>query len=217
MKILIVTTNTNHMADEQTGVWMEEFAVPYFAFKEAGHQITVASPLGGVSPLAEESLLCENPTEWDASKPILDNTEKLDDIDYKEYDAIFLPGGHGPMFDLPDNKKLAEILNYFYENHKLITAICHGPAGFVNAKTDRNTPIVCSVQLTSFTNKEEKLAEKEKLVPFMLESKLRHLGAIFIEGEPWAENVVKDGKFITGQNPQSAKLFAETVLKALKH
>lgn len=216
-KILIVVTNTSAMDDlHKTGVWLEEFAVPFLAFKEAGFMVTVTSPLGGISPIDENSLLCRNPTEWDYTKKDLDNTIKLSEILYKDYDAIFLPGGHGPMFDLAQNDLLGEIVSYFYNMHKIVSAVCHGPAGLINAKSLTGEPIVKGMQLTSFTNKEEKIVEKEKFVPFMLESKLKQLGAFFNEAEPFEENVIIDQNLITGQNPQSSKKIAEEIIKKLK-
>lgn len=216
-KILIVVTNTSETDDlHKTGVWLEEFAVPFLAFKEAGFTVTVASPLGGIAPIDGNSLLCRNPTEWDYTKKDLDNTIKLSEIIYKDYDAIFLPGGHGPMFDLAQNDLLGEIVSYFYNMHKIVSAVCHGPAGLINAKSLTGDPIVKGMQLTSFTNREEKIVEKEKFVPFMLESKLKQLGAFFNEAEPFEENVIIDQNLITGQNPQSSKKIAEEIIKKLK-
>lgn len=217
-KILMIVTNTSEIDDlNKTGVWLEEFARPFLRFKEAGHEVTVASPLGGVSPIDEASLACANPTEWDYTKVYLDNTKKLDEIDYKDYDAIFLPGGHGPMFDLATNEKSGEIVSYFYNEHKPVGAVCHGVAGLLPAKSLDGDPIVKGMSLTSFTNEEEKIAQKDKLVPFMLQSELRKQGAFFEEGHPFLENVVSDENLITGQNPQSSKLIAEVFLKKLQH
>ena len=163
-KILIVVTNTSDSGDlHKTGVWLEEFAVPYYAFQDEGYEVTVASPLGGVAPIDENSLECKNPTEWDYTKKYLDNTKKLDEVDYKTYDAIFIPGGHGPMFDLAQNELLGEIVSYFYNTHKPVVALCHGPAGLINAKTETNEPIVKGMRLTSFTNEEEKIIKRNVL------------------------------------------------------
>lgn len=217
-KILMVVTNTSQMDDfNKTGVWLEEFAVPYYRFKDAGYEVTVASPLGGVSPIDEASLECSNPTEWDYTKKYLDNTVKLDEIDYKTYDAIFLPGGHGPMFDLAKDEKLGEIVSYFYNTHKPVGAVCHGPAGLLLAKTESGEPIVKGMSLTSFTNEEEKIVKKDKLVPFMLQSALKKEGALFEEEHPFLENVVSDENLITGQNPESSGFTADLVIKKLKN
>lgn len=220
-KILVVTTNASFLDDLnnnqkiQTGVWLEEFAVPFYAFKDAGFDITVASPSGGVSPIDENSLECKNPTEWDYTKEYLDSTKKLSDVDYKNFDAIFIPGGHGPMIDLANDELLGEIVSYFYNSHKIVSAVCHGPAGLLKARTETGEPIVKGMQLTSFTNEEEKIVKKDRLVPFLLESKLRHLGAIFNAAQPWEENVIVDENLITGQNPASAKKLAQAVIKKL--
>ena len=215
-KILIVTTNTVRLDDmHKTGVWLEEFAVPFLAFKEAGFEVTVASPLGGESPVDEDSLECKNPTEWDYTIKELKNTQKLENIDYESYDAIFIPGGHGPMIDIAKDELLGKIVSYFYNSHKVVSAVCHGPAGLINAKTETQEPIVKGMQVTCFTNEEEKIAQKDKLVPFMLETKLKQLGAFFNEAAPYEENVIVDENLITGQNPASAKKLAETVIKKL--
>ena len=154
-KILIVTTNTVRLDDmHKTGVWLEEFAVPFLAFKEAGFEVTVASPLGGESPVDEDSLECKNPTEWDYTIKELKNTQKLEDIDYESYDAIFIPGGHGPMIDIAKDELLGKIVSYFYNSHKVVSAVCHGPAGLINAKTETQEPIVKGMQVTCFTNEE---------------------------------------------------------------
>lgn len=217
-KILIVTTNASQLDDfNKTGVWLEEFAVPYYRFKEEGYDVTVASPLGGVTPIDELSLQCENPTEWDYTKKYLDNTEKLSDVDYKSYDAIFLPGGHGPMMDLANDELLGEIVSYFYNEHKPVGAVCHGPAGLLNAKTKSGEPVVKGMSITSFTNVEEKLMGKDKVVPFMLETALKKLGANFKEGLPMMENVVSDENLVTGQNPKSSTLIADVLVRKIKN
>lgn len=226
-KILIVVTNASAEDDlnnKKTGVWLEEFAVPYYVFKYASNtefkiNVTVASPLGGKAPVDPNSLECKNPTEWDYTIKELDNTTKLSDVDYETYDAIFLPGGHGPMFDLANDELLGRIVSHFYNSHKVVAAVCHGPAGLINAKTESGEPIVKGMQITSFTNAEEKQIEKQDIepaVPFMLESKLRHLGGIFIAGAPWEENVIADENLITGQNPASSEKLAHTIIKKLR-
>ena len=178
-KILIVVTNTSEMDDSnktKTGVWLEEFAVPFLEFKNLSDEglkldVTVASPLGGIAPIDEDSLECKNPTEWDYTKKYLDNSVKLSDVDYEKYDAIFIPGGHGPMFDLAKDELLGKIVSYFYNTHKIVSAVCHGPAGLINARTETGEPIVKGMQVTCFTNEEEKIVKKDKLMPF-LESSL---------------------------------------------
>lgn len=218
-KILIVTTNASESPDKkikETGVWLEEFAVPYLIFKATDFDVTVASPKGGLSPIDEGSMSCSNPEAWDDCIKLLRHTEKLSDIDYKKYDAIFLPGGHGPIFDLAHDLLLKEILEYFYKEDKFISAVCHGPAGLILAKDDNGNSILNNKKITAFTNNEEKIVHKTELVPFSLEDKLKELGAIFEKSAPWSKNVCVDGKIITGQNPQSSTLLAEKVIDLLK-
>lgn len=208
-KILIVTTNADKINDEiPTGVYFEEFAVPFLTFQNAGYEITVASPKGGVSPIDPSSLYCESPTEWDSTKQLLDNTFKLDELDYKSFDAVFFPGGHGVMFDLFDNKRLAEILKYFNENKKIIAAVCHGAAALLNAKE-----IIQGKKITAFSNEEEHVTKLDEFMPFSLEEKLKEAGAELIFANPFRENVVQDGNIITGQNPKSSQLLADTIWK----
>lgn len=218
-KILIIVSNCSHLRDlnkTETGVWLEEFAVPYYSFKEAGFEVTVASPLGGEAPVDEKSLLCENPTEWDYTIKYLNNTQKLDEIDYTTFDGIFFPGGHGPMFDLYESEKVAKIVSYFYNKHKPIGAVCHGPAALLKAKTEDGFSIVKDMQVTSFTNEEEKINKMEEIVPFRLETELKKEGALFNAGAPFKENVIVDENLITGQNPASSKKIAEAFIKKFK-
>ena len=217
-KILIVTTNfagNETTTMNHTGVWLEEFATPYLVFKETGYDITVASPLGGLSPVDENSMSCSNPEEWDICIKILRNTTRLSEVNYKEYDVLFIPGGHGPMFDLANDVLLQEIVEYFYDKNKIISAVCHGPAGLVLAKDKNGNSILKDKKVTCFTNKEEKIVKHEEDVPFLLETRLRELGARFEDAAPWSEHVCTDGNIITGQNPQSALLLAEEVVKLL--
>lgn len=216
-KILIVVTNSEGEGDiKESGVWLEEFAVPYLVFRDTGYEITVSSPLGGLAPVDENSMSCSNPVEWDECIKILRNTTRLSEIDYKKYDALFLPGGHGPMFDLAKDLLLKEIVEYFYENRKIISAICHGPAGLILAQDKSGESILKGKKVTSFTNKEEKIQKMEEAVPFLLETELRKLGANFEDAGPWSEHVVDYHNIITGQNPQSSLLLAEKVVKNLK-
>ncbi len=215
-KILIVVTNFSGNENiKETGVWLEEFAVPYLVFRDTGYEITVASPLGGLSPVDEGSMSCSNPEEWDECIKILRNTTRLTEINYRDYDGIFLPGGHGPMFDLANDLVLKEIVEHFYEKDKIVSAVCHGPAGLILAKDKKGDSILKDKKVTCFTNKEEHIVKKDELVPFLLETKIRELGAKFEDAAPWSEHVCVDKNLITGQNPQSALLLAEKVVEAL--
>ncbi len=217
MKILIVTTNFSGGENDKmqnTGVWLEEFAVPYIVFKDTGYEITVASPKGGLSPVDENSMSCSNPEEWDPCIKILRKTARLSEINYKEYDALFLPGGHGPMFDLAEDILLKEIVEYFYFADKIVSAVCHGPAGLILASDKNGESILKDKKVTCFTNKEEQIVKRTEDVPFLLETRIRELGARFEDAAPWSEHVCVDGNLITGQNPQSALLLAEEVIKS---
>ncbi len=219
-RILIISTNYSGSEGsniKETGVWLEEFAVPYLVFKETGYEITLSSPKGGLSPVDIQSLSCSNPMEWDDCIKLLRNTTPLSEIDYKSYDVLFIPGGHGPMFDLANDLLVKEVVEYFYDKNKIISAVCHGPAGFVLAKDKNGESILKDKKVTCFTNKEEKIVRKDEDVPFLLESKIRDLGARFEDATPWAEHVCVDNNIITGQNPQSALLLAEEVIKALSN
>lgn len=218
-KFLIVTTNFRGKEEsgiKETGVWLEEFAVPYLVFKASGFEPVTASPQGGVSPVDENSMSCSNPMEWDDCIKILRQTSKLADINYQEFDVLFLPGGHGPMFDLANNLLLKEIVEYFFENNKIISAVCHGPAGLILAQDKNGESILKGKRITSFTNQEEHIMKLDEEVPFLLESKLKELGAKFEQNSPWTEHVCVDGNIITGQNPQSSLLLAEKVLDVLE-
>lgn len=207
-RLLIITTNS--AGDEKltnTGVYLEEFAVPFLVFEKSGLEITVASPEGGISPVDENSMSCSNPVEWDKCIKILRNTKRLSQVDYKSFDGVFFPGGHGPMFDLVNCAEVKNIVNYLCCNGKLISAICHGPAALVN------TDVVKGKRLTAFTNEEEGIMKLKELVPFLLETKLRELGAEFVADKPWAEHVEVDGNLITGQNQNSALLIAEKIVE----
>ena len=215
-KVLMVVTNVDSMNGvHATGLWLEEFAVPYIEFTNASYEITVASPLGGKSPLDPNSLVEEIPAAWQALMGILETTEKLSDAAKGEYQALVIPGGHGPMFDLATDDLLASILKDFMEKNKLIGAVCHGPAALVRAALADGTSILAGKKVTGFSNEEEVTVQLDKLVPFLLEDQLKKLGASYSRKDMWQEYVVVDGNLITGQNPQSSTLFAKTIVKAL--
>ena len=215
-KVLMVVTNVDSMNGvHATGLWLEEFAVPYIEFTNAGYEITVASPLGGKSPLDPNSLVEEIPAAWQSLKGILEATEKLSDAVKDEYQALVIPGGHGPMFDLATDELLASTLKDFMEKNKLIAAVCHGPAALVRAVLADGTSILAGKKVTGFSNEEEVTVQLDKLVPFLLEDQLKKLGASYSRKDMWQEYVVVDGNLITGQNPQSSTLFAKTIVKAL--
>lgn len=215
-KILMVVTNTDHFDEHhKTGVWFEEFAVPYLAFEKEGYFVTVASLKGGKAPLDPASDNLIDDIKWNKAKKALEDTTPLESINYTFYDAIVLPGGHGPMFDLAKSELLGEIVSYFDEKNKIIAAVCHGPAGLLTAEKD-GKPFVSGRTLTAFTNEEEIAYKKDQLTPFMLEDALVERGAVFENGGVGAVNVIQDGNLITGQNFQSAELFAKTIINHLE-
>ena len=215
-KILMVVTNADQLDTEhKTGIWLEEFAVPYLCFLAAGYEVTVASPLGGNSPVDPHSM--QNASEaWKDALAALQKTGKLSEVDYKQYDALVLPGGHGPLVDLANDALLADILRYFDAHDRVIAAVCHGPAGLVLATKTDGTPLVAGKKMTGFTNEAEILAGMDSVVPLALETKLRAVGAAFESTSPWGIYVVVDGNLITGQNPQSSEAFAKAIVEKLR-
>jgi putative intracellular protease/amidase/sugar lactone lactonase YvrE len=220
-KVLIVTTSHDHFEGvnpHPTGVWMEEFALPYLELLNNSIEITIASPKGGAMPVDPRSLPTpEQEQKWASAIAVSKQTVKLSAVDSTEFSAIFLPGGHGPMFDLPDNSDLQRLLREFYEAGKIIAAVCHGPVGLVGATLSDGTPIVKNKVLTSYTNSEEIAAQLDREVPFILEQRLRELGAIFIAHENKADHIERDGNLLTGQNPNSSASIARALVAALNH
>lgn len=223
--ILMVLTSHSKLGDtgQPTGFWLEEFTSPYYAFVDGGAQVTVASIQGGQPPLDPKSDQPEAQTDSTkrfqqdpSAQSQLAQTLALADITADAYDAIFLPGGHGTMWDFPENKVLIDLLQTFERKGKIISAVCHAPAALVNVKDASGEPLVQGKAVTAFTNVEEEAVALETVVPFMLETRLTELGATFQACEPWAPHVQTDGSLITGQNPASSEPVAKAVLAALK-
>lgn len=212
IRILMLVTNCDKFGSEhKTGVWFEEFAVPYLRFKEEKYFVTVASLKGGKAPLDPASTNLIDDIKWHDAKKALEDTTPLESIDYTFYDALVIPGGHGPMFDLAKSDLTGEIVNYFDSKNKLIAAICHGPAGLLPAGTE----FLDGRKLTCFTNAEEIAAKKDSLVPFSLEDSLKEKGATFIEMPEGEVNVVLDQNLITAQNYQSVEQFTSEIIDFL--
>ncbi len=215
--ILIVVTSFSEITPgDPTGLWLEEFAVPYMEFSDRGYRISVASIQGGRPPVDPRS----NPTPaqqkaWSEAIEALQNTISLASIDPADFDAVFIPGGHGTMFDFPDNEDLHKALSHFAHQDKIIAAMCHGPASLVGVRLENGTPLVAGRTITSFTNEEETAAGYAKKMPFLLESRLRELGATFVEKANWSGHVQVDRNLITGQNLQSSKSTALAIIDAL--
>ncbi|MBB3113759.1 putative intracellular protease/amidase [Paenibacillus phyllosphaerae] len=215
--ILIVVTSAHRMnANKETGLWLSEFAEPYIEFTKAGYAVTIASPLGGKTPVDPSSLSADLEAEILDARQYLENTVPLSVVNAADYDAILLPGGHGTMFDLPDNETLQGLLRAIYENDKIVAAVCHGPAGLVEAKLSDGRFLVEGKRLTAFTDSEEHAAGLAADMPFLLESRLRAAGANFVTAPDWSDHVEVDGNLITGQNPQSTLQVAKAVIAKLQ-
>ena len=215
--ILIVVTSTGEISPgEPTGLWLEEFAVPYMSFKSKGFKVTVASIHGGNAPVDPRSEPSPEQKEaWAEAIKALSDTVPVASINPASFDAVFIPGGHGTMFDFPGNKDLHNVLRGFAEQDKVIAAMCHGPACLLGVTLEDGTPLVAGRTVTSFTNDEETEAGFTEKMPFLLESRLKELGANFVEQPNWSNHVQVDGKLITGQNPQSSESAALAVINAL--
>lgn len=215
-KVLIVVTNHTEIHEGRTtGIWLSEFAEAYLGFANKGYEITVASPLGGIGPIDPGSINDGTTSEILATQTYLKNTLRVDEVSEADFDAIFLPGGHGTMFDLPRHQPLHDLIARFDQAKKVIAAVCHGPAGLVGVTLADGQPLVSGKRVTAFTDQEEASAKLDKHVPFLLESKLRDLGAVFVAGPNWSSHVEVDGNLITGQNPQSTIAATNAVIEQL--
>ena len=218
-KALIVVTSNSKLGDtdQKTGWFLSEVSHVYWPLHNAGFEITFASPQGGEAPLEESSLKlddAENKSfvhKFNISESL--TTMALKDIKASDYKVIYFAGGHGTMWDFPDNPDIQKITRTIYENEGIVAAVCHGPAALTSIKLSDERYLVEGKRINSFTNEEEKEAEKEEIVPFLLESRLRERGALFESGGKWENKVVVDGRIITGQNPQSASALGEAIVK----
>jgi putative intracellular protease/amidase len=226
MKIVMVLTSHSELGNtgKKTGFWIEEFAAPYYVFLDAGAVITLASPKGGQPPIDPSSDTAENQTpatiRFKADKLLqkrLANTEPLSTMDADDYDAIFYPGGHGPLWDLSNDTDSIELIEHFWKSKKPVAAVCHAPAVLLNVKDGDGVPLVKGKKVTGFTNSEEEAVQLTGVVPFLLEDELKSKGGIYSKADNWASHVVKDGMLITGQNPASSEAVAKTLLEILKN
>lgn len=224
MKILIVLTSHARIGEtgHTTGVWLEELTTPYYAFIDAGAEVDLASIGGGAVPIDPNSMAEQDRPESvvrffddQVSQHKLGHSLKLEDLSAAPYDAVFLPGGHGTMWDLPESTALAELLTSAFAAGKVVAAVCHGPAGLVNARSPDGTPLVAGRKVSAFTNSEEEAAGLTQAVPFLLETRLRDLGALYESGPDFEPHAVRDGKLVTGQNPASSSRVAQLVLEAI--
>jgi putative intracellular protease/amidase len=223
MKILMVLTSHNVLGNtgRPTGFWLEEFAAPYFVFKDAGVDVTLASPKGGQPPIDPKSDLPENQTPAmarfksdPAAQKALANTVKLAGVKAEDYDTVFYPGGHGPMWDLAESPESIALLEAFYNTGKPIALVCHAPGVLRHVKY-KGAPLVQGKHVTGFTDGEEEEVKLTHVVPFLVEDELLRLGAIFEKKANWQPFAITDGRLITGQNPSSSTVGAQALLKAM--
>ncbi len=222
-KILMVLTSHDQLGNTgaKTGFWLEEFAAPYYVFRDAGADVTVASPKGGQPPIDPKSDEPENQTDAMArfksdaeAQSVLANTVRLESVSAADFDTVFYPGGHGPMWDLVEDKKSISLIEEFVRAGKPVAAVCHAPAVFHRVKIE-GRPLVAGRRVTGFTNSEEEAVKLTTVVPFLVEDDLKAMGGTFERAGDWESFVVVDHRLITGQNPASSTAAAKSLLKLL--
>jgi putative intracellular protease/amidase len=225
MKILMVLTSHDRLGDtgKKTGFWLEEFVAPYYAFLDAGAEVTVVSPKGGQPPIDPKSDAPDAQTKdtkrfrHDAeAQRVLANTGRLADADVANFNAVFYPGGHGPLWDLANDADSVRLIETALAKGKPVAAVCHGPAVLKDAKRADGSPLVRDLRVTGFTNSEEAAAGLTEVVPFLLEDLLASLGGKYEKGADFQPHVVRDGLLVTGQNPASSEPAAKAVLELLR-
>jgi len=223
MKILMVFTSHDQLGNtgRPTGFWLEEGAAPYFVFRDAGVQLTLASPKGGQPPIDPKSDLPENQTpamarfkKDETAQNAFAHTVRLAEVKAEDFDTVFYPGGHGPMWDLAESPVSKALLESFYNSGKPIALVCHSP-GVLRHVTYKGEPLVKGKHVSGFTNGEEEEVKLTKVVPFLVEDELVRLGAIFEKVRNWQPFSVVDGRLVTGQNPASSTSAAQALLKVL--
>ncbi|MGB3145016.1 MAG: type 1 glutamine amidotransferase domain-containing protein [Maribacter sp.] len=224
MNVLFVLTSHDKLGDtgKKTGFWIEEFASPYYSLLDKGVNITIATPKGGQAPIDPSSDTDDAQTEatkryWDdkEAQERIATTKKLSDMKASDFDAVFYPGGHGPLWDLANDATSIKLIETFNELEKPIGFVCHAPAALKNVKAKDGSPLVKGKKVTGFTNSEEKAVQLTDVVPFLVEDMLKENGGIYSKKEDWAAYAVQEGNLITGQNPASSELVAEKLLAAL--
>ncbi|MEZ2349076.1 type 1 glutamine amidotransferase domain-containing protein [Caballeronia sp. RCC_10] len=222
MKVLIVLTSHDQLGNtgRKTGFWLEELAAPYYTFKEAGAEIVLASPLGGQPPLDPKSNEPANQTdttrrfELDAdARAQLAATVRLDSVSQADFDTVFYPGGHGPLWDLAEDKNSIALIESFVAAGKPVALVCHAPGALRHVRTADGTPLVQGKKVTGFANSEEAAVGLTDIVPFLVEDELKAKGGIYSKADDWAPYVVTDGLLITGQNPASSSPAAALLLE----
>lgn len=224
MKILMILTSHDQLGNtgKTTGFWLGEFAAPYYIFKDAGADIVLASPQGGQPPLDPKSDEADAQTDdtrrFKNDKTAMDalaHTTRLAQVSGEGFDAVFYPGGHGPLWDLAEDANSIRLIESMAAAGKIVSAVCHAPGVFRHAKAADGTPLVKGRKVTGFTNSEEDAVQLTKVVPFLVQDMLQSNGGIYSKGDDWQSYVVTDGKLITGQNPASSAAAARAVLAQL--
>lgn len=225
MKLLMVLTSHDQLGNtgKKTGFWLEELAAPYFVFRDAGVDVTLASPKGGQPPLDPKSNEPDFQTddtrrfEQDAvATAALAHTMKLGEIDQADYDSVFFPGGHGPLWDLTNDRNALSLIEGMLAADKPVALVCHAPGILTKVRSPNGEPIAKGRKVTGFTNSEEAAVQLVDVVPYLLEDVLKEQGANFSSTEDWGIHVVQDGLLTTGQNPQSSRQTAQTLLDTLR-
>lgn len=225
MNVLFVLTSHEDLGKTggKTGFWIEEFVSPYYILIDKGVKVTIASPKGGQPPIDPKSELADFSTPATerynndaATKDLIKNTVKLETVNAADYDAVFYPGGHGPLWDLAEDKTSISLIENFYNANKPVAFVCHAPAALKYPKKADGTPIVKGKKVTGFSNTEEEAVQLTNVVPFLVENMLQENGGIYSKGADWAPYALEDGLLITGQNPASSVLVAELLLKKLE-
>jgi putative intracellular protease/amidase len=225
LKILIIATSHENMGNTaaKTGLWLEELATPYYIFREAGASLSLSSPKGGIIPLDPKSLSLMGITgaarkflRDAAAMAWLEQAIPLENILPRDYDMVFIPGGHGPMWDLGDNPVLCQLLTVFIREGKPLGAVCHGVAGLLSLQAPGGEPFIKGRHLTGFSNSEEVTSGLSKIVPFLLETELISGGALYTQDLDFTSHVVVDGLLVTGQNPASSRDVALAMLKVFR-
>ena len=224
MKVLIVLTSHDQLGDtgRKTGFWLEELAAPYYVFRDAGVDITLASPKGGQPPLDPKSDEPDSQThdtrrfnQDSEARAALANTAKLSEVSQGDYDAVFYPGGHGPLWDLAENRHSISLIERTYAAGKPLALVCHAPGVLRHVKGKDGKPLVAGKAVTGFTNSEEAAVQLTDVVPFLVEDVLKQIGGTFSAAKDWESYVVQDGLLITGQNPASSSKAARLLLEAV--
>jgi putative intracellular protease/amidase len=224
MKVLMVLTSHDQLGNtgKKTGFWLEEFAAPYYVFKDAGAEVVLASPLGGQPPLDPKSDLPEFQTVLThrfkadpEAQQALANTVRLSAVRQEDFDTVFYPGGHGPLWDLAESQPSIALIESFERAGKPIGFVCHAPGVLRHVKAADGRPLVAGRKVTGFTNGEEAAVELSDVVPFLIEDEFKRQHAIYMKGPDWAPFIVEDGTLITGQNPASSEGVARALLNRL--